>query len=152
MQFVREKSDVNDKENKIAGIIAQETGSFHALSLLYTATHTTGTSAMFKKSASTALPDPSFQVFPGIRELALDQTDGSERMRLASLNEMADLLLGPEMRICEHGVFLLVFPYQVADVPCGDGQYDIGGSNANCDRNGGAEQDVAVARDDGAGH
>lgn len=85
-------------------------------------------------------------------QLVLNHAKAHTGMRLPCLNEVGDALSCAEMGICQHGVFLLVCPDQIADVFGCDGQDNVGCGDADSQGDGGAEQDVAVAGDDGAGH
>jgi hypothetical protein len=73
-------------------------------------------------------------------------------MCLACFDEVVDARFCPEVGVGNDGVFLLVRPGQVADVVHCDGQHGVGGGDADGGGHAGAQQDVAVACDDGAGH
>ena len=85
-------------------------------------------------------------------DLVLNHANGHTCVGLARLNEVVDPRFCPEMRVGNNRVLLLVGPNQVANVVRGDGQNGVGGCNADGGGHTGAQQEVAVACDDGAGH
>jgi hypothetical protein len=85
-------------------------------------------------------------------QLALDHAKSHAGMRLSGLDELGDPLLCAKMRICQHGVFFLVCPDEVANIFRCDWQDNVGSGDADSQGHGASEKNVAVARDNGAGH
>lgn len=101
---------------------------------------------------SPALLDPALHAVADVVDLVLDDADGHAGVGLARVDEVGDACFCAQVGVGQDGVLFLVRPQQVADVVHGEGQDGVGGGETDGGRDGGAQQDVAVTGDNGAGH
>lgn len=99
-----------------------------------------------------ALLDPVLNCVSHARDLFVDVLSAGLGVDLGHLQALEDVLARPDVGLGDDGELLLVLPEQTADVVHGDGEDEPAGADAEGEGGGGAEQDVAVAADDAAGH
>lgn len=99
-----------------------------------------------------SLLDPALDYLPSFRHLVVDHARAQIRVNLSEASALLNTLTDPNVRVGHNGEPLLVLPGEVGDVAHGDGQDGPGGADADGEREGGAEEDVAVAGDNATGH
>src|SRR5699024_5026042 len=98
------------------------------------------------------LLDPTLNSLSGVSYLLIHVSYTDILVNLGEAHTLLDALTQLDVRLGDGREALLVLPGQVGHVPHGDGKDGPPGADAEGKGHGGAQEDVAVARDDATRH